>query len=125
MKNARAPVFKRGWGPTNAGRVEQFRKEQAGYRPRPSALARGYDRDWFKLRAEVLREEPNCRHCALAAKTTRATVVDHIEPIRIAPERRLDRDNLQPLCRACDDRKRNRYDGGFGRRSPGATATMR
>ncbi|WP_035355585.1 HNH endonuclease signature motif containing protein [Edaphobacter aggregans] len=27
--------------------------------------------------------------------------VDHVEPIRMAPERRLDMINLQSLCRAC------------------------
>lgn len=32
---------------------------------------------------------------------TPAVLVDHIVPVEIAPERRLDRTNLQPLCQRC------------------------
>jgi 5-methylcytosine-specific restriction enzyme A len=99
VKNARAPLFRRGWGPhPGAGeRVAAFRAEQAAL-PRATAAQRGYDHDWFRLRAIVLRDEPYCRFCAARGVTTRASIVDHIESIRMAPERRLDPDNLQPLC---------------------------
>lgn len=36
-------------------------------------------------------------------RVTAATVVDHIVPVREAPDRRLDPDNLQPLCKHCHD----------------------
>lgn len=83
--------------------------------PRASSEARGYDADWRKLRAAQLAEEPNCRHCALRGIERRARVVDHIEPIRSAPERRLDPDNLQSLCFPCHNAKTAREDRGFGR----------
>jgi 5-methylcytosine-specific restriction protein A len=123
VKNAKAPAFRLAWGPSDGARerVAQFRKEQAGL-PRATAAQRGYDRDWFRLRAVVLREEPFCRHCAAVDVQTRATVLDHIESIRDAPERRLDRDNLQPLCQACHNRKTTRVDGGFGKARAGRPA---
>ncbi|MCV3766478.1 HNH endonuclease [Rhizobium sp. TRM95796] len=59
---------------------------------------RGYDRDWEELRRYFLGKYPHCRMCAAMGKTTPATVADHIIPIRLAPDRRLDPSNLQPLC---------------------------
>ena len=63
---------------------------------RPSARQRGYDREWERARAEYLATYPSCRRCG-----GRATLVDHIIPIRVAPERRLDRSNFQSLCDHC------------------------
>lgn len=68
---------------------------------RGSAASRGYDADWRRLREVILAEEPLCRRCADMDAVTAATMVDHIVPIEIAPERRLDPDNLQPLCERC------------------------
>jgi 5-methylcytosine-specific restriction protein A len=72
---------------------------------RGSAASRGYDWRWQRLRAVVLAEEPLCRACRAAGRVTAATEVDHIEPIERAPERRLERANLQALCHACHVRK--------------------
>lgn len=63
---------------------------------RPTARARGYDRDWEKARADYLAAYPSCRRCGQPA-----ALVDHIIPIRKAPHRRLDRTNFQSLCTAC------------------------
>jgi len=60
---------------------------------RPSAGQRGYDADWRRLRAQHLAAHPGCVRCG-----AKATVVDHITPVRIAPHRRLDPANLQSLC---------------------------
>lgn len=63
---------------------------------RPSRQDRGYDAQWEKLRADYLAAYPCCRRCG-----RKADVVDHIEPIRKAPHRRLDPTNLQSLCTPC------------------------
>ena len=70
-------------------------------RDRGSASARGYDRTWQRLRLVVLAEEPLCRFCQLRGVLTAAAVVDHIVPIRVRPDLRLERSNLRALCEAC------------------------
>jgi len=62
---------------------------------RPGARKRGYDRAWEALRRSVLRDEPTCR---VRGCRKRAEHVDHIVAIALAPQLRLDRANLQPLC---------------------------
>jgi hypothetical protein len=62
---------------------------------RQGARARGYDRTWARLRASVLRDEPLCR---VRGCGRRAEHVDHIVAIALAPQLRLERGNLQPLC---------------------------
>lgn len=94
------------------------RKHQAR-RPRQqaSAAARGYDADWKRLRERVLLEEPVCRFCERRGLAVAATVVDHIEPLSIAPDRRLDRSNLQALCAPCHDGEKARADRALRRRN--------
>ena len=60
-----------------------------------------YDRVWRRLRLAVLSTNPLCAYCEREGRTTLARVVDHIVPVRLAPERRLDPSNLQPLCTRC------------------------
>lgn len=63
---------------------------------RPSAAARGYDREWQREARAFLAANPSCRRCgALAA------VVDHIEPHRGNKALFWSRTNWQPLCRNC------------------------
>ncbi len=80
----------------------------------PSNEARGYDKKWRALRSRILEAEPFCRECRRRGIQTAATMVDHIQSIREAPELRLDAKNLQPLCWRCHNAKTNRRDGGFG-----------
>lgn len=65
---------------------------------RGSAFSRGYDRDWKRLRDQVLREEPLCRACLAAGRVTEASMVHHVEPVATRPDLRLTRSNLVPLC---------------------------
>lgn len=81
-----------------ARREEAARKARFD-KTRPSAAARGYDADWRKLRAAHLKAHPRCVRCGDPARD-----VDHIEPIRVAPLRRLDPGNLQSLCKPCHSR---------------------
>lgn len=80
-----------------------------------SAAKRGYDSKWRKLRLMKLRRDPICqiRHLCRGAI---ATEVDHIVPIKRAPEKRLDMANLQSACKACHSWKTNAYDGGGWRK---------
>jgi len=64
---------------------------------------RGYDNNWLKLSRMCLTEDPYCRYCARHGRVTLAKVSDHIIPIRIRPDLRLARDNIQSLCKLCHD----------------------
>lgn len=68
---------------------------------RGSASTRGYDRVWRRLSEAVRSTEPYCRMCAERGIVRPAQLVDHIVPVEIAPDKRLDQGNLQPLCRIC------------------------
>ena len=77
---------------------------------RPNSGARGYGKDWQRLRAKVISEEPLCRLCLKGSQSQRPRVepaveVDHIQPVTLAPELRLERSNLMPLCKSCHRRK--------------------
>lgn len=83
-----------------------FKRRDVRYdKERGSASARGYDRDWQRLRLVQLGNEPLCRHCYARHILTPAVEVDHVVPINVAPDRRLDIDNLQSLCKDCHGRK--------------------
>lgn len=83
-------------------------------RQRGTASQRGYDATWQRLRKMVLNANPLCRSCQRDGMATPATEVDHIVPINRGGER-LDRKNLQALCKSCHSKKTVREDGGFGR----------
>lgn len=57
----------------------------------------GYDRQWRKLREQVLREEPVCA-CGRPANTA-----DHIVPLVLGGAR-LDRQNVRGRCSRCNYR---------------------
>jgi 5-methylcytosine-specific restriction protein A len=73
-------------------------------RYRGTAKARGYDADWRRVREDVLRAEFLCRVCNEAGVTSVAVEVDHVKPLAHGGAR-LDRANLQPLCRECHQEK--------------------
>lgn len=51
--------------------------------------------------------------------------MDHVVPVRVAPDRRLDPTNLRTLCAPCHARKTAREDGGFGNARPDAPGRTR
>lgn len=79
-------------------------------KPRESRSVRGYTRAWYRLRAMILNESPLCLHCLSVGRTTPATEVDHITPIRAGGSNA--RSNLQPLCKPCHSRKTATESGG-------------
>lgn len=59
-------------------------------------------RRWRGLRWQILRRDGfACVRCGARGRLE----VDHIEPVRSAPERAYDPDNLQSLCPSCHTRK--------------------
>jgi 5-methylcytosine-specific restriction endonuclease McrA len=62
-------------------------------------------KEWRSIRRLVLSREPLCRSCELTGLLVPATEVDHIEPLVVAWNRRLDLDNLQPICKVCHAKK--------------------
>lgn len=70
---------------------------------RPSAAARGYDRDWQSRSAEFLAEHPYCAMCQEPS-----TVVDHVIPLSAGGAD--DETNWQSLCKPCHDGPKQRQD---------------
>lgn len=66
-------------------------------------------RRWKGLRLEALRRDGwRCVQCGARGRLE----VDHIKPVRAAPEAAFDLENLQSLCPACHARK-TRLELGF------------
>lgn len=82
---------------------------------RKSAYRRGYNSAWRKTRVRFLINHPFCVECLKTGKHTAATVVDHIVPHKGNSKLFWDKNNWQPLCKQCHDRKTVINDGGFGR----------
>lgn len=59
-----------------------------------------------------LIREPFCFFCKKMGKLVRATVRDHVIPIREHPGGRLDDENLQSLCKSCHDSIKQRMERG-------------
>jgi len=68
---------------------------------RGKTAARGYGKDWQRLRSWVLAGEPLCRHCQRDGRLTPAEELHHDQPVKDRPDLRLDPANLVPLCRSC------------------------
>jgi len=69
--------------------------------------------EWRKLRQMKLRDNPTCEECRKSGTLVKATVVDHITPIRHGGER-LSMENLQSLCGSCHSRKSAKEGSRFG-----------
>ena len=79
-------------------------KVKKAFETKPRERSDEYNtRQWRKLRASILMDEPLCRGCKLAV----ATVIDHIKAVRSGGEF-WDLENLQPLCKRCHNSKSGR-----------------
>lgn len=72
---------------------------------RGTSTARGYNYRWQKYRDGFLARNPLCIECKALGRVTLATDVDHIKPVRDAPELFWEPSNHQPLCGTCHKRK--------------------
>lgn len=63
-------------------------------------------REWRRVRKSVMEEFGGlCKMCAKFDMIVEADVVDHIVPISADYSKRLEKDNLQPLCHSCHNKK--------------------
>lgn len=65
---------------------------------------------WRRLRGLQLSQHPMCRYCADLGVLTPATDVDHVVPVREAPEGAFDPGNLQSLCKPCHSQTKQREE---------------
>lgn len=93
--------------------MQEYLKNRDKYRG--NAHQRGYNKQWQKARASFLDAHPFCAECLKNGRHTPATVVDHIIPHKGDKRLFWDRNNWQPLCASCHNKKTVLYDGGFGR----------
>ncbi len=88
---------------------ERKRKVQAKRRREKPWVQWYRSRQWREIRARFLEDHPQCEDCG-----AEATVVDHIRSHRGDAALFWSRENWQPLCKSCHDRKTATEDGGFG-----------
>ena len=67
---------------------------------------------WRNLRRMKLNDSPMCEECRRGGTLVKATMVDHIIPIRQGGEK-LDLTNLQSLCHSCHSRKTMKENHGL------------
>ena len=91
------PSFRRSSAPKlGAKDGERVRKRE---RWRGSRQERGYDREWEVLRDAYFKEKKGiCEECSRRGYLEMGAVVDHIEPVKDVPDKRLEWSNLQVLC---------------------------
>ena len=70
-------------------------------RTRGTPAQRGYDRDWYRVRDQRRLLNPFCQHCEQRGKLVLMAIADHIIPVSVRPDLRLELDNTQSLCRRC------------------------
>ncbi|WP_163102262.1 HNH endonuclease [Peribacillus alkalitolerans] len=64
---------------------------------------------WKNKRANILKRDGyRCQECKRYGKTTEATTVHHINPLREKPELKLINWNLISLCGNCHDKMHDR-----------------
>ncbi len=78
-------------------------RPEANRRHARTTTQRGYGWDWQQLRQNLLRHNPLCKDCESKGIARPATEVHHVTKIKDDAERRLDVENLMPLCGECHD----------------------
>lgn len=91
-------------------------------RKRGTTKERGYDSDWERV-AQQRRELDAylCQACLLEERLTASKLVDHIYPIHIRPDWRLEIANTQVLCRDHHSHKTSQDNQRYG--GPSSTPT--
>lgn len=87
---------------------------------RGNSAARGYDAQWRKFRALVMRRRPfcECDECKASPTPDLSEVLDHILPIADRPDLRLVESNLRAMSKRHHD-QHTALTRGFGRKTEG------
>ncbi|WP_161822345.1 HNH endonuclease [Sporotomaculum syntrophicum] len=80
--------------------IKAYRKDED--KRRGSAHRRGYNKQYERARAYVLKHEPLCVVCKTEGRLTPATLTHHVEHLADGGSNRTD--NLMPLCERCHGR---------------------
>lgn len=73
--------------------------------------------EWRKLRYSILKNQGGrCELCNASKSTGAVMHVDHIKPLKRFWHLRLDPDNLQVLCEACNHGKGSKYEDDWRER---------
>jgi 5-methylcytosine-specific restriction protein A len=77
-------------------------------------------KSWREVRAHVLhRANYECEWCKEEGRvTTEGLEVDHIEELQDRPDLRLEVDNLRVLCKACHNKRHQRFQYGGNQFKP-------
>lgn len=73
-----------------------------------------YGKNWKKIRASFLKNHPFCELCRREGRTTQATMVHHILPVRNGGGN--DEENLMALCKSCHSRLHSVDGSRWGKR---------
>ena len=88
---------------------------------RGTPAERGYDARWYKLRAWYIRRHPLCADCLEEGVVNATSIeVDHVIPVSVRPDLRLDASNLRSRCRKHHSRKTELDKRLYGERSTGS-----
>jgi len=80
--------------------AEALRKRRVAWeRKRETAVQRGYDTRWSKVRSVKMSQNPICEMCNVKP----AEMVHHKAPVSEMPDLRLVLDNLMSVCRRCHE----------------------
>lgn len=60
---------------------------------------------WRKVRNRYIRKHPLCEYCKEKDEVTPATEVDHVIPVKVRWDLRLDPENLKSSCHSCHMKK--------------------
>ena len=82
---------------------------------RGTPTERGYDRHWrYVSQQRYLADECVCQQCLRDGRRIHSRLVDHIIPVHVRPDWRLELDNTQVLCSSCHQRKTQEDNRRYG-----------
>lgn len=90
-------------------RIEEYNK----YRRDDFTKSFYTSKEWRLTRKRHLKEQPFCIECMKVGKIVKATIVDHIVPIKQGGAK-YDSNNLQSLCWSCHSRKSVKEGSRYG-----------